>query len=305
MDIDYELYTIFHRVASAGSFTRGAAELHITQSAVSQAIKNLESRLGTALFLRDGRRIRLSQEGEVLYHHISQGILSFSTGERSLNEMAGFDAGEVRIGVSDTICRYHLVPLFKEFAESYPGIRIQVKNRTSTGILALLQSGNIDFGIVSLPANSPQCRVRPFRTVHDVFVASDRYSSLQGRTVEIGELAEYPLLLLNGESSTRKLLDGFLRSHGVETVPAIELESVDLLEEFAKIGFGIAHVEERSVQRPVDDQELFIIDTEPSLPERELGIVSLGETLPSRAATLMRDFLLARSEDRAGQRTAT
>ena len=142
----------FYRVAAAGSFTRGAEELHITQSAVSQAIKNLESRLGTALFLRDGRKIRLSREGEMLLHHVSRGIDNFSTGERLLNEMTGFDSGEVKIGVSDTICRYHLVPLFRDFAEAYPGVRIQVKNRTSTGILALLQSGSIDFGIITVPA---------------------------------------------------------------------------------------------------------------------------------------------------------
>ncbi|WP_319559666.1 LysR family transcriptional regulator [Marispirochaeta sp.] len=294
MDIDYELYKIFYRVAVAGSFTKGAEELHITQSAVSQAIKNLESRLGTPLFLRDGRRIRRSQEGEVLFRHIAQGILNFSAGERSLKEMAGFDSGEVRIGVGDTICRYHLVPIFKSFAEAYPGIRIQVKNRTSSGILSLLRSGSIDFGIVSLPAGPGQYKIQLFRTVRDVFVASGRYEVLQNRSCDIDELVNYPLLLLNGESTTRKLLDHFLQSRGIKVVPAIELESMDLLEEFAKIGFGIAHVEELSVQRAISTGELFIINTEPALPERELGIVSLGATLPSRAANLMCEFILTR-----------
>ena len=294
MDIDYELYKIFHRVAAAGSFTRGAEELHITQSAVSQAIKNLESRLGTSLFLRDGRRVRLSQEGDVLFRHISQGILNFSAGERSLKEMAGFDSGEVRIGVGDTICRYHLVPIFKSFAEEYPGIRIQVKNRTSSGILSLLKNGSIDFGIVSLPAGSGQYNIQPFRRVRDVFVSSRRFEELRDRSCRIEELAEFPLLLLNGESTTRKLLDHFLQSRGIKVIPAIELESMDLLEEFAKIGFGIAHVEEMSIQRAVSSGELFIINTEPALPDRELGIVSLGATLPSRAAKLMREYILSR-----------
>ena len=294
MDIDYELYKIFHRVAGAGSFTKGAEELHITQSAVSQAIKNLESRLGTPLFLRDGRRIRLSHEGEVLFRHISQGILNFSAGERSLKEMAGFDSGEVRIGVGDTICRYHLIPIFKSFAEEYPGIRIQVKNRTSSGILSLLKNGSIDFGIVSLPAGSGQYTIQPFRRVRDVFVASRRFEELRGGRCRIENLAEYPLLLLNGESTTRRLLDHFLQSRGIKVVPAIELESMDLLEEFAKIGFGIAHVEEMSIQRAVSAGELFIINTEPALPDRELGIVSLGASLPSGAAKLMREYILTR-----------
>ena len=297
MNIDYELYKIFYRVASAGSFTRGAEDLHITQSAVSQAIKNLESRLGTALFIRDGRRIRLSREGEVLLVHISQGVRSFTDGERSLGEMAGFDTGEVRIGAGDTVCRYHLVPLFKEFAEEYPGIRIQVKNRTSTGILALLQQGSIDFGIITLPAATGNFRVEPLFSIRDVFVASSRYNELKERTLSLAEIARYPLLLLNSESATRKQLDSFLRDGGVETLPAIELESVDLLEEFAKIGFGIAHVEERSVRRAVAAGELFVVPTDPPLPERCLGVVTAGERLPSRAATVMRDFLLQRESD--------
>lgn len=292
MSIDYELYRIFHRVAAAGSFTRGAEELHITQSAVSQAIKNLESRLGTALFLRDGRRIRLSQEGEVLFYHVTQGIRSFSAGERSLNEMAGFDSGEVSIGVSDTICRYHLIPILKEFAEAYPGIRIQIKNRTSTGILALLQQGGIDFGVVTLQGAQGNLRVRPFRRIQDIFVACDRFSELFDRECSLDELITYPLLLLNSDSATRKQLDIFFKTHKIDPSPALELESVDLLQEFAKIGFGIAHVEARSVAEAVKNGSLYEIRTEPALPERELGIVSSGEVLPSRAATLMRDFLL-------------
>lgn len=292
MNIDYELYRIFHRVAAAGSFTRGAEELHITQSAVSQAIKNLESRLGTALFLRDGRRIRLSQEGEVLYYHVSMGIRSFSAGERSLNEMAGFDSGEVRIGVSDTICRYHLIPILKEFAEAYPGIRIQLKNRTSTGILALLQQGGIDFGIVTLQTAQGSFRVEPFRRIKDIFVASERFSRLFNRPCTLREVAENPLLLLNSESATRKQLDIFFKTHTIDLSPALELESVDLLKEFAKIGFGIAHVEKRSAAEALSSGTLREIITKPALPERELGIVSSGEVLPSRAAALMRDFLL-------------
>jgi DNA-binding transcriptional LysR family regulator len=291
MNVDYELYKIFFRVATAGSFTRGAEELSITQSAVSQAIKNLESRLGTALFLRDGRRVRLSREGEVLFYHISQGVRSFSAGERSLNEMTGFDNGEVRIGVSDTICRYHLVPLFRDFAEAYPGIRIQVKNRTSTGILALLQQGSIDFGIITLPATTAPFRMQPFRSVRDVFVASSRFAELEDRVCPLSEIAGYPLLLLNSESATRRGFDQFLAANGLEVVPAIELESVALLEEFAKIGFGIAHVEERSCRQAVAGGELFVVKSDPPLPERELGIVTTGDVLPSRAATLMRDFL--------------
>ena len=292
MYIDYELYRIFYRVAAAGSFTRGAEELHITQSAVSQAIKNLESRLGTALFLRDGRKIRLSREGEILLQHVSRGIHNFSTGERLLNEMTGFDSGEVKIGVSDTICRYHLVPLFRDFAEAYPGVRIQVKNRTSTGILTLLQSGSIDFGIITVPAGATPFRLHAFKKVRDMFVASSRYNELKGRPVSLKELVSYPLLLLNNESTTRRLLDSFLDAHGLEALPAIELESIDLLEEFAKIGFGIAHVEEHSVLQALEEEELFALNLEPALPERTLGIATLGENLPSRAAALMRDFLL-------------
>ncbi len=293
MYVDYELYRIFHCVAAAGSFTRGAEELNITQSAVSQAIKNLESRLGTALFLRDGRKVRLSREGEMLFHHVARGVSSFSDGERLIKEMAGFDSGEARIGVSDTICRYHLVPLFREFAETYPGIRIQVKNRTSTGILSLLQGGSIDFGIITIPPGAASFKIRPFKTVRDLFVASAKYNELKDMELSLNELPAYPLLLLNSESTTRRLLDSFLDNNGVTAVPSMELESIDLLVEFAKIGFGIAHVEERSVEPAFSSGDLFMVRTDPPLPQRELGIVSLGATLPSRAALLMRDFLLS------------
>ena len=227
--VDYELYKIFFRVASAGSFTRGAEELSITQSAVSQAIKNLESRLGTALFLRDGRRVRLSREGEVLLYHISQGVRSFSAGERSLTRWpvsttARSASASAILSAATIWCRSSGI-----LPKAYPGIRIQVKNRTSTGILALLQQGSIDFGIITLPAATAPFRMQPFRSVRDVFVASSRFAELEGRVSPLSRrLPAILCCLLNSESATRRGFDQFLAANGgVEVVPAIELESVD------------------------------------------------------------------------------
>lgn len=284
MDINFELYKIFYQAATASSFSEAAVKLYISQSAVSQAIKNLEGKLGVQLFLRQTRHLKLTHEGELLLTHIGQAYNFIKVAETKIAEIQNLESGEIRIGASDTVCKYFLLPYLEQFNSGYPKIKIQFLNRTSPQIIEALKSGAIDFGIVTLPVTDENLAVSELTTVNDIFVASDKFTRLNNRQVTWEELASYPILLLEKNSATRRNLDHFLEQLSIELIPEIELENVDLLVEFAKIGLGIAHVMKECVSEEIHQGRLFAVKTPVELPPRTLGLITY-QNVPLSQAT--------------------
>lgn len=284
MDINFDLYKVFYQVATSGSFSEAAAKLFISQSAVSQAIKNLEQKLGSQLFMRQTRHLQLTPEGEALLSHVGQAYNLIKAAETKLNEMQNLENGIIRIGASDTVCRYYLLPYLEHFSRDYPKIKIQVLNRTSPQLMEALKGGTIDFAIVTLPISEENLMIQELITVTDVLVSSNRFNALQGHKITWEELALYPLLLLEKNSATRRNFDDFLKRQDIRIVPEIELESVELLVEFAKIGLGVAHVVRESILESVEKGQLFIVEMEHPLPQRQLGMITNKNMPLSRAS---------------------
>ena len=290
-DINFELYKTFYHAAKYESFSKAAAQMFITQSAVSQAIKNLETRLNVQLFFRNTRRLQLTSEGKVLFSHIEQAFNLIKFGENKIAEMTGLDTGEIRIGASDTVCKYTLLPYLQRFNQRYPKVKMKVINRTSQQITGLLENGAIDLGMITLPAaaqTSGHIEIRDWFSVTDIFIAAPKYAELRNSPIPLADLKNYPLLMLEKTSATRRNFDKFLQEMGVPIIPEIELESVDLLVEFARIGLGIAHVLRESALEGIEKGEIFEIKTIPSIPARRLGVITLKKIpLPQAGVKFM------------------
>lgn len=291
MDINFELYKIFYYAASTGSFSEAARQLFITQSAVSQSISGLEEKTGNALFIRSTRSVKLTDEGQMLFSHIEQAYNFIRAAEGKLQEMKTLGLGEIRIGIGDTVCRYLLLPFLKQFIAAYPKIKVKVINRTSPQIIEILKMGRIDLGIVTLPVADEAVNIIDFRNAEDIFVASSRFEELRNRNVPVSELVILPLLLLQKDSSTRRNLDSFFENMSITVTPEIELESIELLVEFARIGLGIAHVMKESAETLVKSGELFVVRTVEALPPRHLGIATVKKVPLSNAATRFTELL--------------
>lgn len=291
MDINFELYKIFYHVAKNSSFSDAAAKLHVSQSAISQAIKNLEQKTGSQLFFRKTREIKLTSEGELLFKHIEQAYNFIKTGESKLLEAQNLEHGEIRVGVSDTICKYYLIDPIGKFIKKHPKVKIQVINRTSHQIQDILKEGIIDLGIVTLPIHDKGIYVRNFISVEDIFVASNKFIELKNKPLTLKELSSYPVLMLDRSSSTRRNIDTLLQKKGINLVPEIELESIDLLLEFAKIGLGIAHVLKESAEPFIEKNELFKIELKEKLTLRKLGVITMKNVPLSRTTSEFINFL--------------
>ncbi|MCI9360647.1 MAG: LysR family transcriptional regulator [Hungatella sp.] len=279
MDINYELYKVFYHVAVTLSFSEASKQLFISQSAVSQSIKVLEKKLSQKLFIRSTKRVQLTPEGEILFKHIQPAMNLIKQGENQLLESGLSGGGQLRIGASDTICRYFLVPYLKKFHQNHPHVHIKVTNQTSIQCVALLEHGQVDCIIVNIP-NSALNSTHISRTIHefqDLFVANREYFPLDNQCLTLKELQKKPLLMLERKSTTSEFLHSIFQHAHLDLVPEIELSSNDLLLDLARIGLGIAFVPDFCI--PADDKELFVLKLKEELPARQM-VAAYNEKLP-------------------------
>ncbi|SHD78156.1 LysR family transcriptional regulator [Schnuerera ultunensis] len=242
MSIKLDLYKIFCKVAKLGSFSKAAKSLYMTQPAVSQAIMQLESELEIRLFTRTPRGVVLTNEGEILFEYANSAINLINVGEKKIIESKNLMAGELRIGVGDTISRYFLLPFLEEFHSKYPKIKLKVINRTTLELTDLLKSGEVDVAICNLPVKDSTLEIMELMDIHDIFVCGEKYKDRISIPLSFNEIADLPLILLEPKSNSRLYVEKYILSKGVKIEPEIELGSHDLLLEFARINLGISCV---------------------------------------------------------------
>jgi len=284
MDINYELYKVFYHVALSLSFSVASKQLFISQSAVSQSVKVLEKKLGYPLFIRSTKKVQLTPEGEILLRHIEPAMNLIKRGETQIMETNSLGGGQLRIGASDTICRYFLVPYLNRFHKEYPNIHIKVTNQTSIKCVDLLESGQVDLIVINFP-NSKLSNVNHVKTIKnfkDIFIADRKHFDLEDKKLTLRQLLDYPILMLDRKSTTSEFLHNIFQQHQLDLVPEIELSSNDLLIDLAGIGLGIAFIPDYCL--PHKSNHLFEISIEQELPERQLVVVH-NEHLPVTRAT--------------------
>ncbi len=284
MDVSLDLYKIFAAVAEAGSISDAARLLYLSQPAVSQSVRRLEQELGVRLFERGAKGVALTREGELLRGYVSSAIGLLSAGESRMRMLSKLDAGELRIGASDTVSKWFLLPIIRRFHDMYPNVSLSIINRTTAETLRLLRSGSIDIGYVNLPAEGEGVVFEECLPIHDVFVASEKFSGLRGQAVPPGEMAQYPLIMLENKSNSRRWVNLHFERNGVVLAPGVELGAHDLMLDFAGIGLGAACVIREFSAEAMEEKGLFEIDLQPAVPRRSVGVCYNGGIALSPAA---------------------
>lgn len=277
-------YRVFNQVAVDGSFSKAAKGLFMSQPAVSQAIAALELELGVRLFTRTKKGVVLTEEGGLLFQHVNPGINLIINGEKRLKDSKNLMEGQLKLGVGDTISRYFLLQHLESFNKSYPAIKIKIINKTTIELGGMVKSGDIDLAIINLPLEDSSLEVKSIQKVHDIFVAGNSYISLKGEPLSLSEISSLPLIMLDSSSRSRQYVEDFFKSKGISLNPEIELGSHDLLLQFTRIGLGISCVVKEYSVDFINNEGLFQLDLEESVPVRSIGVCKLrGVELPPAA----------------------
>ena len=267
-----------------------AKNLYISQSAVSQSIKQLETALQARLFARSPRGVTLTGEGQMLYQYVRSALGLLATGEDKLSQAQQLLLGTLTIGASDTVTSSFLVHYLDAFHRLHPGIRLKIVSGRSAKVLSMLKSGAVDIAFASSPAD-PAVESWPCFATHSVFVAGSGYDCDFGHRYTRQEISEFPLILLERKASSRVFLEQEFLKSGVTLTPEIELSSRSLLVSLARIGLGVAGVTLEFVQKALDAGDILLLQTDFDIPARSVDMCTLRDVTPTAAAAAFMEMV--------------
>ena len=291
MSVKLELYRVFKEVAEVGNITAAAQALYISQSAVSQSIKQLEHDLQTRLFARNSRGVTLTAEGQMLYEYVRSAMGLLETGEEKLSQTRELQMGKLIIGASDTVTSQFLLPYLDSFHKQHPAIHIQIVSGRSHKVLGLLRSGKVDIAFASTPSDTSSLDIYPCFDTHSIFVAGAEYPCDFDHIYSLDEIAAFPLILLERKASSRLYLERYFLQNGLRLNPEIELGARSLLVDLAAIGFGVAGVTEEFVKSELSSGKLRKLKTDFSIPPRSVDLCVLRDVPQTSAAQRFMQFI--------------
>jgi len=290
MAVKLELYRVFKEVAESGNISAAAKNLYISQSAVSQSIKQLETALQARLFARSPRGVTLTGEGQMLYQYVRSALGLIATGEDKLSQAQQLLLGTLVIGASDTVTSFFLTQYLDAFHRLHPGIRLKIVSGRSAKVLSMLRSGAVDIAFASSPSDT-NLETWPCFKTHSVFVAGSHYPCDFDHVHTREEIAAFPLILLERKASSRVFLEQEFLKSGVSLTPEIELSSRSLLVSLAGIGLGVAGVTLEFVQKELDAGDIHLLKTDFEIPSRSVDMCTLRDVTPTAAAAAFMDMV--------------
>ena len=278
------LYHIFYTVAQCGNISAAAKKLYISQPAVSKSISKLEENFPTPLLQRTSKGVILTESGQILFGQLETAFQAIKHGEEQIQQNNALGVGSISIGVSTTLCKYVLMPYLKSFIAENPNVKVSISCQSTYETLTALENGTLDIGLVGESDRLGTLNFQPIQTIHDVFVASPEYleklaerASIMYDKTNLSELTEGELmsaatfLLLNKNNVTRQYVDKYLQKKDISLENQIEVTTMDLLIDFAKISLGTACVIKEFVEEEFKSGELLEFVIEEPIPQRKIG----------------------------------
>ena len=289
MKTKFDYYRVFYETARFQSFSAAAEHLYISQSAISQCIRQLEKDLQVQLFVRTRKGVSLTNEGQILFAKVEGAMQFIEQGESQLEKLRHLEAGELTIAAGDTITSYFLLDYLEEFHATYPDIRIEMANSYSSQMISMVKEGKADLAFVNMPLEDEELTIEPCFEINDIFVCGPEFDAKASYSWE--DVAELPLILLEKNSSSRHFVDDVFLKQGIHLDPQIEIAAHDLLIRFASIHLGISCVVEQFSKWPLEKGLIRKLNLNPPLPKRSIGCTYLKNAPLSHAAKAFLDLI--------------
>lgn len=296
--MDIHQLKVFAAVYKNRSFSRASEALHLTQPTISNHIKTLEDEFGCKLFDRLGRSIIPTKEAEVLYTHALEIITKAETIDEAIREIKKDLTGRIIIGAS-TIPGVYLMPrIMTEFRKKYPEISFQIQISDSRGILESIARHDLLLGIVGAKLGNDQIHYIPF--VEDQLIVIASPSKVKEKSLPLKKLTDYPLVLREEGSGTRRETEKFLEGKGLPSgkfqIAGI-FGSTDAVKQAVKAGLGISILSKFAVADELEHgilQEITLTDLQ--MRRRFYIVVHKKRTLP-KAYEIFLEHILTESKN--------
>lgn len=282
----------FQAVARLRSFSRAAAELNLTQPAVSAQVATLERTLGARLFDRLGRRVALTPAGVALLSAADEILARLDKLLRDLRDLTGAHSGVLRVGASQVVGVYILPGLLAAFRREHAGVELLVRVESARRIGELIADGELDVGLIGegAPGDDPRLERRPVHRDELLVIVPRGHVLAELSSVPAASLARLPFLLPRLDSASSRSLIEQLSAEGIRLESVLELGNVGAVKRAVEAGLGISVVSRFAVQRELDDGRLRAVRVAGVDLERRIVLCWPRGRTPSPACTAFMDL---------------
>ena len=324
-------YKVFYTVAKNQNISKAANELFISQPAISKSISKLEEGLGIKLFDRTSKGVLLTDEGKILYEHISNAFVSIKNAEDEIKRINDLGIGELKIGVSTSLCKHILLDYLKEFIIENPHVKVIIDCHSTKNTMHLINEGKIDLGLICETDIPNNFKYQKLTDIHDIFIASESYidnlhlretdenetapdineqnplifsgnitgmvdkeinKKKSGNKLSIKQILEKSnLMMLEKNNVTRTHIDSYLSDEGIYPNQILEINNMDLLLDFAAIGMGVSSVVREFAMDYLESNQVVELSLNKEIPSRTVGFVYPTNKHASIALTRFLDYI--------------
>ena len=242
MALNLHALRIFAAVADAGGFTKASGLLHLSQPAVSKAVKTLERDLAMPLLERGPRAIRLTDAGTALFARARELFVVERDAEEELRTLRGLEGGRVRIGASTTIATYMLPPVLADFRRRHPAVKLGLVSANTRAVAALVLERRVDVALVEGPVADARLQLRRWRADELVVIVPTGHRLASRRSVQLAQLATERFIVRERGSGTRDVAERAFAGHGIQPPIALTLASTEAIKQAVAAGLGLAVV---------------------------------------------------------------
>ena len=267
LDINMNLYKVFYKVAQYKSYSDASDKMMLSKSAISNYIKKLEEQLNTKLFYRENSGVRLTKEGEELFKYVEKSMELIENGEKNLLQKSNLETGEISVAALSHIAEFYLMPRIEKIKKEHKALNIKlVTASTGEELLRLLENHKVDFILDStkLDINNSQIVNEKVKDIENIFISKDPI-----QIKKLKDLEKYDFILGLEYTSTSKRLVRKLKENGVHINSTLEIDITELKISAVKRNLGIGYVMKDSVQKELNNKELYEVKVPMELPKSE------------------------------------
>jgi len=287
---------VFCTVAETKSFSKTSEIIHLTQPAVSLQIQALEEIFETKLFDRSSSTVSLTPAGEILYKYAKEILALYATAEKVIGKLIGLVKGSITIGAGSNIGNYLLPSVITDFKKTHPKIKIHLQVGNTKRVIELLNSGNIDLGLVEGDVVRQKMIVKKLISDELLVIVSPNHPWAKKKEISISDLTEEPFIFREAGSGTRQIIEKFLARHGVtphDMRISVILGSTEAIKDAVESGLGVSIISRWAARKESKYGTLRLLSLREEKMVRDFSLVINKNSVSSNALDEFLTFLNA------------
>jgi len=295
MNLNYLRY--FKVLAKLEHYTQSAEELSITQPSLSHAISELEKSLGTYLFEKQGRNVKLTKYGRIYFEYVDRALSELENGEKKLRELTNVSTGTIELGYIYTLGPNFVPMLIKEFTglEENKNIKFSFGQGTTKELIGGLKSERFDMVFCSYVENEPDIDFIPISKEELVLIVSNEHPLAKNDNVDLREVDNYPFIGFGEKSGIRSLINNLFKKVDITPNIVCEVEEDNAVAGLVEINYGISVIPKISLLKYYNIKALPIINP---THERFIYLAVLKNKYLTPSVNLFKKYIIEYSKDK-------